>query len=607
MAGKTFPLAPRLVARLAPRVAPRVIAPLGLALALGLTPAALPADSAEPAGLSGIAGPYLAAEAAARHGDVAAAARWYDQALAGDPDNRTLLSKAIVHHVAAGAIDRAVPLAERLEAAEPGHHLGVLLLAVEALNQGEPGRARELLAGADETGGPFVGQLISAWAAVADGDEAAARDSLKRLENGDGGGAAGDIVAAYHLALMHAAAGNDTKALAAIERAIAAADRSTGRLVRARAGMLARLGRMDEARAAVTQHLGATLGDARIERLAGELAEGTAPEPVVTSGTEGAAEALFSVSGFLSRGSSRQIGLAYARLAVHLDPELVEGWLLIGEMLTDSDQHELAIAAYEAVPRDAPEALEAAIGHARALEAAGRADEAIGALRETAASHPRALDAQLALGDMLRRAERWAKAAEAFDAALGLIDQPAEQHWALFYQRGIAYERSDQWEAAEDDFLRALELKPGQPLVLNYLGYSWVEQRKNIDKAKEMIEEAVEKRPEDGFIVDSLGWVLYRLGEFEGAAEHLERAVELEPTDPVLNDHYGDALWMIGRRIEARFQWKRALSFDPDEDVAERIHRKLRHGLDEVVAEEEAAGEPAVIRSTAESAEPDGG
>jgi Flp pilus assembly protein TadD len=165
----------------------------------------------------------------------------------------------------------------------------------------------------------------------------------------------------------------------------------------------------------------------------------------------------------------------------------------------------------------------------------------------------------------------------------------------LFYQRGIAYERSDRWELAEDDFFRALELEPDQPLVLNYLGYSWVELRRNLDEAQEMIEKAVEQRPDDGYIVDSLGWVMYRLGNFEEAVKHLGRAVELRPVDPVINDHFGDALWMVGRRIEARFQWKRALSFEPEEEEAERIRDKLERGLDAVLADEAAAGEPAII------------
>jgi tetratricopeptide (TPR) repeat protein len=131
--------------------------------------------------------------------------------------------------------------------------------------------------------------------------------------------------------------------------------------------------------------------------------------------------------------------------------------------------------------------------------------------------------------------------------------------------------------------------------VLNYLGYSWVEMGRNLDEAKGMIERAVEQEPENGYITDSLGWVLYRLGDYQGAVEWLEKAVELAPVDPVINDHLGDVLWAVGRKIEARFQWHRAMSFDPEPEEAERIRRKLEVGLD-VVLEEEGADPLAVAK-----------
>jgi Flp pilus assembly protein TadD len=591
---------------LAGKKLPLVLGLAALAGALALSTPPRAAGAHTDAEIPGLAGPYLAAAAAEQRGDIAAAARWYAEALAADPRNTALLAKTIANQVAAGEIERALPLAERLEAADSGHHLGALVLAVEALRNGEAARARSLVETTAEGGGPFVGQLIAAWAAFAAGEASAARDILTKLEQSGSGGPAGDIIAAYHLALIDAAAGQDTEALAALERAAAKVETISDRLTRVRAGILARLGRLDEARAAVSARLDQTLGDPHLEALTRDLDAGTVPPPLVASGPEGAAEALYGVAGFLAQ-DNRPIALAYARLAVHLMPDLAEAQLLVGQMLAAQEQHALAIAAFEAVPLEAPEALAAAIGRARALESAGRTDEAIAVLRQTVAAHPRSIEARIALGDAQRRAERWVEAAEAYDAALALVERPERQHWALYYQRGIAYERADQWDKAEPDFLKALELEPDQPQVLNYLGYSWVEMRKNLGQAREMIEKAVDQRPKDGYIVDSLGWVLYRLGEFSDAARHLERAVELMPTDPVINDHFGDALWMIGRRTEARFQWKRALSFEPEERDAERIRRKLREGLDAVIAAEEAAGEPAVVRSTAGDPKPNGG
>ncbi|MEM7509264.1 MAG: tetratricopeptide repeat protein, partial [Pseudomonadota bacterium] len=194
-----------------------------------------------------------------------------------------------------------------------------------------------------------------------------------------------------------------------------------------------------------------------------------------------------------------------------------------------------------------------------------------------------------------------------YDGAIQLIGTPENRHWVLYYQRGITYERSKQWPKAESDFRQALALEPDHPLVLNYLGYSFVEMKINLDEARDMIEKAVEQRPDDGYIVDSLGWILYRLGEFDEALRHMSRAVELRPVDPVINDHYGDVLWMNGRKIEAEFQWRRALSFDPEEAEQERIRRKLEVGLDLVLEEEAAAGNPAIIGTADQSKDDDGG
>ncbi|MCL5777595.1 tetratricopeptide repeat protein [Limibaculum sp. FT325] len=561
------------------------------ATAIALLIAAAPLPSrAEPA-----VGPYLAAEHAVRNGDVAGAAMYYAQALAGDQSNTTLLERTILAKVAAGQVETAVPIARRLDAIEPGHAFGALVLAADAIRRGAPDAAREALAAVPSDGSQFLGLLLGAWSHVSAGDVPAAVKALAELEADEKLGTAGQMMAAYHLGLVEASAGNDAAAAEALARAAEKADTPTLRLVRIQAGVLARLGRAEEARALITGRLERTLGDTRLEELERAIADGTRPAPVVTTAAQGAGEAFFGLSGYLSRGANRTVGLAYARLASFLDPDLIEAKLLTAQMLRVTQQYDAAIAAYESVPRDAPEALEAMIGRAESMQLAERADAAIVAMREVAARYPRSIEAQNALGDLLRREERFEEAAVAYDATIRLLPQIEPHHWVLFYQRGIAYERSKQWDLAEPDFLRALELEPDQPLVLNYLGYSWIEMGRNFAEARAMIEKAVEQRPEDGYIVDSLGWVLYRLGEYQGAVEQLERAVEINPVDPVINDHYGDALWMIGRRTEARFQWKRALSFEPEEKDLTRIRRKLEVGLDTVLAEESASGTPAVL------------
>jgi Flp pilus assembly protein TadD len=180
-----------------------------------------------------------------------------------------------------------------------------------------------------------------------------------------------------------------------------------------------------------------------------------------------------------------------------------------------------------------------------------------------------------------------------YDRAIALLDGDEAGQWGVYFARGVTRERTGYWQEAEADFRRALELRPDQPQVLNYLGYTYVELGENLDEALDLIEKAVAAQPNSGYIVDSLGWVYYRLGRYQEAVDQLERATELMPTDPILTDHLGDALWAVDRKREARFQWRRALSFDPEEDEAGRIRRKLDVGLD-IVLEEEGADPIAV-------------
>ncbi|MEM0922672.1 MAG: tetratricopeptide repeat protein [Pseudomonadota bacterium] len=563
---------------------------------------------ATPAPAQGLAGPYLAAEHAAKRGDIAEASRLFARVLARDPGNVGLMEQTMLHQVAAGQIAQAVAVARKLEETDPGHHLGVLVLSADGLRKGLYPEARDRLLTGGPDGGPFVGPILQAWAEFGLGNLDGARTLLTDLSEKGTGGPVGKILTAQHLGLIEAANGDDQAASTALSEAADASNRGgSSRLIRQRAGVLSRLGETTQALDLVEERLSLTLADRRLEMLAEALRTGETPGPMITKAEEGAAEALFAVSGYVARGNNRLIGLAYARLATYLDPAHVEAQLLIADILSEDSQYGLAIEAYARVPEDAPEKLDAEIGRAQALEDAGELEEGLTVLRELVARHPGSLEPHTSLGDMLRQAARYGEAAVAYDGAVQLIDTPENRHWVLYYQRGITYERSKQWPKAEADFRKALELEPDQPLVLNYLGYSWVEMGAHLDEAREMIEKAVEQRENDGYIVDSLGWVLYRLGQFEEALLHMERAVELRPVDPVINDHYGDVLWVNGRKTEAEFQWRRALSFEPEEKEIDRIRRKLDVGLDVVLEEEAAAGDPAIIGTAEPQTDDNGG
>jgi tetratricopeptide (TPR) repeat protein len=183
------------------------------------------------------------------------------------------------------------------------------------------------------------------------------------------------------------------------------------------------------------------------------------------------------------------------------------------------------------------------------------------------------------LGNIMRAHKMYAEAIPYYDQALSLVDKPDKRHWVYYYARGTSYERLKNWPAAEADLEKALALYPDQPLILNYLGYSWIDQGRNLKEGMAHIEKAVALKPDDGYIVDSLGWAHYKQGNFKEAVRYLERAVELKPDDAVLNDHLGDALWRVGREREARYQWDQALSLKPEPEDLEKIRKKIEAGL----------------------------
>ena len=288
---------------------------------------------------------------------------------------------------------------------------------------------------------------------------------------------------------------------------------------------------------------------------------------------------MFNLASALPLTRAGAAALLYVRLATYLKPEFPVAQLLMGDILDQSDRHADSIAIYQNIALNSPYSWLARLKMAANLDHIDRIDEAKALLEQMAEERPTEIEPLVRLGSFLRVREDFAGAEQAYNRAFQRLAEVTPNYWSLYYYRGISRERQKKWSEAEKDFLKALELNPDQPYVLNYLGYSWVDQGVNLDRAKAMIERAVKQRRDDGYIVDSMGWVLYRLGAYGEAVQHLERAVELRPLDPIISDHLGDAYWRVGRRQEARFQWRRALSLDPEREEIGKIETKIENGL----------------------------
>ena len=269
-------------------------------------------------------------------------------------------------------------------------------------------------------------------------------------------------------------------------------------------------------------------------------------------------------------------GELLVKVAASLEPDMVEAHLLASEIATGHHQWALAATELERVPADAPLAPVVQMRLAGLYSRSNRGAEAVRVLTGLAGTFPDRPEPLAQLGDTLAAQNRYAEAVSAYDRAVALLPHPVANDWMLFYARGAALERLHEWPRAQADMNRALELSPGQPAALNFLGYSMADRNQNLAAAEEMIERALHARPNDGAIVDSLGWVKLRLGNTREALRLLEKAAELEPEDPSITGHLGDAYWTAGRHVEAEDQWRRALVLKPDPDEQARIEGRLK-------------------------------
>ena len=520
-----------------------------------------------------LAGNYLAGLVAAANRDAGAAASFYREALRADPRNRDLLERAFVAMLADGEVDEAMQLAERLIAGG-GDGLANLALGVRALRNGQYQTARRHLAnGGRGRAADVTSTLLTAWTWVGSGDLNRAMRTLDRL----GSEQAFALFRDYHAARIADIAGNVPEARKRFQSAHRQ-EPGTLWLTDARARFEARRGDPQEARRLYEDFARQAPRHPVIREGLAALERGEA-QRISSAPRQGAAEALFGLAAAGSRQGDDYAAVIYLRLALWLDPTLDLAIITLADIHERAKQYDKAVDAYRMLRDASPLKRTADIQIGLDLAAAERGEEARAHLEALAKTDPTDIDIWAAIGDVNRAGKRFKEAAEAYERALAMVATPDRSHWTLFYYRGISYERLKQWDKAEPDLQKALELNPDQPLVLNYLGYSWVDQGLRVEEAFKLLRRAVELRPRDGYIVDSLGWAYYRLGRYEDAVRELERAVELRPADPVINDHLGDAYWKVGRRLEAQFQWQHARDLNPEPDDLKKIIDKLANGL----------------------------
>ena len=548
-----------------------------------------------------LAGNYLSGLIADADRDTSAAAFFYREALKADPRSQHLMQRAFMSMLADGEIDEAAKLAQQILKRDPNNDVAQLTLAVRAIKLGKWSEARRYLQkGGRGRAADVTATLLTAWTWLGSKNPKRAIETVDRLK----GEETFAIFRQVHAGLIAALGNNQAEA----EKRLAAAyeiDQRTLRLVEIYARYMAAQGKPAEALKLIDDFEKLLPRHPLVSALRTQIEKGEPVKSAIPDAAAGAAEVLYGLGAVGNRPGDEMASIVYLRYALYLAPNNVMATITLADIYDRLKQFESSNEVYLTIPKNDPMYRNAEIQVALNDEQMGKGEEAVRILEKLVADFPNDTEAWMALGNIYRARKDFAKGAEAYTKALATVPKPDVGHWPLFYFRGICYERTKEWPKAEADFKEALQLYPDQPLVLNYLGYSWIDQGMNLDEGFRMLRRAVEQRPTDGYIVDSLGWAYYRLGRFDDAVRVLERAVELRASDPVINDHLGDAYWRVGRKLEAGFQWEHAKALKPEPEDLEKIEQKLKNGLPDDVKPAALQTPPATPQPTPQEAPKD--
>lgn len=535
---------------------------------------------------SNLIGSYLAGRFARADHEPERAAEFYKAALDRSQNDDILLEHTFQMELAAGRFERAQAMAERLLVSQPTNRMAQTLVALTAFKAGDyAGADAHMKLAGEGPIGELTASIARAWIKSAAGDLQGGLDVIDTPKQAEWA----QFYLYYHRGLIADIGGRFNEARSAFEK-VFKQDNKTLRTALAYAHSAANAGDTTLAKSILKEHLDRQQGDGHplARDLRDRIAAGERVGLLVKTPQDGIAEVFYGLGEALTGEGGVNLGIVYLQFALYVEPNHAFALAALSNTYESLKKFQAANETYDRIPRGTPLQSSIDIRKAFNLNSLEQVDDAKALLLSVAKLDNRDLRPLEAIGNIMRARKRYEEAVESYSKAIKLIPKPERRHWAYYYSRGTCYERLKNWPAAEADLQKALVLFPDQPLVLNYLGYSWVDQGTNLSQGLSLIEKAVSLRPDDGYIVDSLGWAYFKLGDFKESVKYLERAVELRPDDPTLNDHLGDALWRVGRMTEARFQWDQALSLKPEPEDVDKIKEKLERGLPAVKSQVKA-------------------
>lgn len=546
-----------------------------------------------------VEGNYLAGYVAGLRKDVRASAVYFQDVLLNqqkkikskNPADKALMAdlrgRAFLSTLASGDMDEAFDIARAIVSfKDKDANIAGFALTVQNIKKKNFKSARRFLdKGVKASKGDLASILLMAWTYVDSKDVKRIEQILGLIEERSPFAVLRD----YHMGLIQGKMGNTNEAVQYLQKAYKV-DPNALRIVDAYGRALSQQGNKTAALEVYEGFERKIHNNPIVLNAIKILKEDKTLPFYVQDSSEGAAEVLYALGSVDRQKGGEILSILYLRLAHYLSPQDPLISMTLADVFRRSDQMDLAITELMQIPKNSPLKPEAEMDIAYFLSSKKEDDKAVEYLLTLIKKYPDNTQILMVLGDIYRSTENWPEAVKVYNKIVDQTPNPTMRDWLLFFNRGTVYERNNQWGLAEKDLQKALELVPsnhslGRAGILNYLGYSWVDRRENIDQAFSMLQEAVSLSPKDGAIIDSLGWAYYRLGRYNEAVRELEKAVMLKPSDAVLNDHLGDAYWKVGRKNEARFQWQHSLDSEPDEKDAKKTKLKLEKGLEQAMLE----------------------
>ena len=525
-------------------------------------------------------GTYLAARVAHLRQDLNTAADYYVKSIKLGADNPEIISRAYVLLTSEGRISEAAEYAKKArEQGDKGNFIHFVVMTDE-LNKGNYDKALESLENIkDKAYQESILPLFESWIYAGSGkpEEAlAAMDKLKKDKS---------LVSLYymHSGMLNDYLGNKEEAAKAFDTVVNNENLELSyRSLQIISNFYIRSGRKNEAAELVKKYYDKNFQARMLFELYQNIqnADLKATAKMIDTPQKGEAEALFNI-GTIFRGYQSDISQIFTALALYLNPQHDVALISMADLLENSQRYDEAIAKYNQISPQSPVYFMAQLKVASIYMVKKDNQKALKKLENLLEQYPDDYQILFNLGEVNRVMNQQKVAIKYYNKALKVAPKAVKKDWTVYYALGMAYERNGQWKKAEEVLQKALKVSNRHPFVLNYLGYSWLQHNENSNEALYMIFEAYRQNPEDGHIMDSLGWALYRMGKYEDAIKVLERAAEYLPGNAIVCDHLGDAYWLVGRKDEARFQWQHALTLkeDAEELNKEVIRQKITRGI----------------------------